>query len=77
MTAEEKSRRQFVWSMRLILVGLAVELVSLFGLHRPLGFMLFVAVGCSLIALGIVFFLSSLRRHSRAPSAEPDTSTAP
>ncbi|MGH9461712.1 MAG: hypothetical protein ACRD1X_10880 [Vicinamibacteria bacterium] len=77
MTDVGKARRRFSWSMRLILAGLAVELVSLFGLNHPLGFMLFVAVGCSLMALGIMIFLSSVLSLNRAPGAKPDTSTAP
>ena len=77
MSDEPRVERRFLWSMRLILAGLAVELVSLFGLHHPLGFMLFVAVGCSLMVLGIVLFLGSMRSLLRAPDAEPDTSTTP
>lgn len=75
MIDEARVQRRFVWSMRLILAGLGVELVSLFGLHHPLGFMLFATVGCSLMALGIVLFLISMRSLRGVPSAKEDTSS--
>ena len=70
MTAAEKTRARFYWSMRLILAGLAVELVSLFGLHHPLGFLFFAGVGCTLIVAGILIFLVSLLSLVRTPGQE-------
>ncbi len=40
----DKTTTRFYWSMRLILAGLVVELLSLFGLHHPLGFMAFAGI---------------------------------
>lgn len=70
MSDTERVRRRFYWSMRLILAGLAVELLSLFGLHHPLGFMAFAALGCSLIGAGVVVFLVSMLSQVRTPSSE-------
>ena len=53
------------WSTRLLLAGLVVEILSLFGLHHSLGFMIFMTLGCTLIAGGIAFFLLYVFR--RAP----------
>ncbi len=66
----EKSRGRFRWSMRLTLAGLGVELVSLFGLHHPLGFMLFSMVGATLIAAGVVTFVGTLLSLVRRPDPE-------
>ncbi|GMR22044.1 MAG: hypothetical protein BMS9Abin37_0370 [Acidobacteriota bacterium] len=66
----DKTRTRFYWSMRLILAGLVVELLSLFGLHHPLGFMAFAALGCTLMGAGIVIFVVSLLSLVRAPGAE-------
>ena len=45
------------WPVRLLLAGLLVELLSLFGLHHPFGFMLFASVGCTLIGAGLITYL--------------------
>lgn len=60
MTETEKLPRRLVWSMRLILGGLVVELLSLFGLRHPMGFMAFAAIGCTLMGAGIALFLSTV-----------------
>ena len=64
------AKGRFHWSARLTLAGLAVELVSLFGLHHPLGFMLFSAVACTLIGAGVMIFIWSLLSLIRRPEAE-------
>lgn len=68
MSGTEKTNHRFYWSMRLLLAGLVVELLSLFGLHHPLGFMAFAAVGCTLMGAGIALFLLSLRSETEATS---------
>ena len=40
-----------------MIAGLVLQLVSLFGLERPWGFMLFLVGGCSLVAVGVVLYL--------------------
>lgn len=55
--------RSFRWALRLTLAGLVVELVSLFGLKHPWGFMLFATLGCTLIAGGIVLYFAAALRH--------------
>ena len=70
MSAAAETRARFYWSMRFILAGLVVELLSLFGLHHPLGFMIFAGVGCTLIVLGIAIFIVSLLSLVRAPGQE-------
>jgi hypothetical protein len=52
----------------LIILGLLVEIISLWWIH-PLAFVLFAFVGASLIGLGILVYLASLVFAS-APSAE-------
>jgi len=54
----ETPNLRLVWSARLILAGLAVEFFSLFGLKHPWGFLLFSIGGCSLMAAGILLYLS-------------------
>lgn len=56
--------------MRLILAGLVVELLSLFGLHRPMGFMVFFIIGCTLVVAGVVLYLASHLSRTQPP-AEP------
>lgn len=46
-------------SSALIILGLIAEIISLWWIH-PLAFVLFVFVGVSLIALGILVYLASL-----------------
>ncbi len=70
MSDTNETKQRFHWSMRLILAGLVVELLSLFGLHHPLGFMVFAGLGCTLMGAGIVLFLVSLLSLVRAPGAE-------
>lgn len=57
--------RKLVWSIRLTVAGLVVELLSLLALHRPLGFLTFAILGCGLVAGGVGLFVTSL--WSRAP----------
>ena len=47
------------WASRLIGTGLLVQLVALLAVH-PLAFVLFLVVGCPLVAAGIVLYLLSL-----------------
>ena len=55
------------WSIRLILAGLVVELISLFGLHHPWGFLMFSMASCVLIAGGVgLYLLSQLPREATA-----------
>ena len=70
MTTRDKVEARFYWAMRLVLAGLIVELLSLFGLHHPMGFMIFAAVGCSLMVLGILLFLTTMLSLVRAPESE-------
>jgi hypothetical protein len=51
----------------LIIVGLAVEVVSLLWVH-PLAFVLFAFVGATLIGLGIVVYFASLIFAANPPS---------
>jgi hypothetical protein len=46
-------------AQRLILAGLVVELLSLVGLYRPWGFLMFSMGGITLIGLGVVFYIAS------------------
>ena len=48
----------------LIILGLLVELATLFWLH-PLSFMTFLAVGALLLALGVPFYLFTLLQRDR------------
>ena len=69
----ENATRWFYRSIWLILAGLVVELLSLFGLEHPLGLMFFVAFSCTLIGAGIlifVYYMLSLVRPSRPSSSE-------
>ncbi len=70
MSDTNETKQRFHWSMRLILAGLVVELLSLFGLHHPLGFMVFAGLGCTLMGAGIVLFVVSLLSLVRAPGSE-------
>ena len=60
MSSAEK--RGLIWPGRLILFGLVVELLSLFGLHHPFGFMSFAMLGCSLIGAGMLLYIISAAR---------------
>jgi hypothetical protein len=51
--------RRIRWSGLLILAGLVVQMLSLPWTH-PLAFLSFLLLGCPLVALGILLFLSSL-----------------
>lgn len=51
-----------VWSQRLVLMGVAVELLSLVGLYRSWGFMLFAVGGATPLAAGAaLYILAALR----------------
>lgn len=63
------AERRLIWAMRLILVGLVVEFFSLFGLTHPMGFMLFAALGCSLMVLGVLLFFSTMIPLSKLPES--------
>ena len=56
--------------MRLTLLGLLVEIGTLFKLHHSLGFMVFMMLGCTLIGAGIVCFLLFLLRSNPQGSRE-------
>ncbi len=51
--------KRIKWSSALIGAGLLVQLVSLVVVH-PLAFVAFLALGCPLVAAGIVLYLLSL-----------------
>lgn len=59
-SSSAKAESRYSWSIRLTVAGLVVELGSLFGLHHPLGFMIFAILGCSLVAAGVVLFVVAL-----------------
>jgi hypothetical protein len=61
-------RRLLQVSSALVIVGLALEIVSLLWFH-PLSFVLFAFVAASLIGLGILVYLVSLV-FAGAPSVE-------
>jgi hypothetical protein len=61
-------RRLLQVSSALIIVGLALEIVSLLWFH-PLSFVLFAFVAASLIGLGVLVYLASLA-FAGAPSAD-------
>ncbi len=67
---KERVSRGFYWSSRLILAGLIVEVLSLFGLHHPLGFMLFAGLGCTSIIAGVLIFVAVLLSLIRSPESE-------
>jgi hypothetical protein len=50
------------WSGALIVLGLAVQMLTLFWTH-PLAFVCFLLIGCPLVAAGIIAFLYSLVSH--------------
>ncbi|MGH9739084.1 MAG: hypothetical protein ACRD4X_10930 [Candidatus Acidiferrales bacterium] len=52
-------RRLMRASSALIVVGLCVEIISLFWFH-PLSFVLFAFVAATLVGLGVLVFLASL-----------------
>ncbi|MGA9939543.1 MAG: hypothetical protein WBP92_14940 [Candidatus Acidiferrales bacterium] len=60
-------RRFLQASSGLIILGLLVEIISLLWFH-PLSFVLFVFVGVTVIALGILVYLISLVFAVSAPS---------
>ena len=70
MNARGNVETRFYWAMRLILAGLVVELLSLFGLHHPMGFMIFAAVGCTAMVAGVLLFLTTTLSPARAPDTE-------
>lgn len=51
------------WAGILVVAGLAVQMLTLLWTH-PLAFMVFLLVGCPLVAAGILFYLYSLASHS-------------
>jgi hypothetical protein len=61
-------RRLLQVSSALIIVGLALEIVSLLWFH-PLSFVLFAFVAASLIGLGVLVYLASLA-FAGAPPAD-------
>lgn len=64
------TNRRFTWAMRLVLAGLVVQVLSLFGLYHPWGFMLFAAVGCTLAGAGVILFLLSILSTSESRPSE-------
>jgi hypothetical protein len=61
-------RRLLQVSSALVIVGLALEIVSLLWFH-PLSFVLFAFVAASLIGLGVLVYLASLA-FAGAPPAD-------
>jgi hypothetical protein len=53
----ETPNRRLLWSAWLIVAGLVIEIISLFGLKHPWGFLLFTG-GCALMVVGILLYLS-------------------
>ena len=64
MSAEAHTR--YRWPVRLILLGLTVELLSFFGLHHPLGFLVFSLLGCTALVAGITLFVAGVLRRGEA-----------
>ncbi len=64
--------RRLRWSGLLIVIGLAVQMVTLIWVH-PLAFMAFLLIGCPLVAAGILLFLYSIVSHAgaQAEAANP------
>ena len=54
------------WSGILIVVGLIVQMLTLFWTH-PLALMCFILVGCPFVGAGILFYLYSLVSHHHTP----------
>ncbi len=57
-------------SSAIIVLGLAIELLSLLWFH-PLSFVLFAVVGAALIGLGILIYLASLAFAGTPAAARP------
>ena len=55
----------FDWAQRLILAGLVVELLSLIGLYRSWGFMLFSMAGIGPLVAGVGLYLLGAIRPER------------
>ncbi len=55
-----------LWSQRLILAGLTVELLSLFGLYRSWGFMLFSVAGITPIVVGVALYIAAAVQGGQA-----------
>ena len=51
----------------LVLIGLAIELLSLFMLETPTGFLLFAICGGTFLGLGILIYLWSLVARTETP----------
>ncbi len=51
------------WALRLIFVGLLVELASLVMLHHPIGFLTFALGGGTLLVAGVLCYVTSLFRE--------------
>ena len=68
--------RRIRWSGLLIVVGLIIQMLTLFWTH-PLGFMCFLLVGCPLVAAGILLFLYSLVSREEREEARADTASTP
>jgi hypothetical protein len=57
--------RKIRWASLLIGAGLAIQLGTFLIVH-PLAFVAFIAVGCPLVAAGILLYLISLASGTRA-----------
>ena len=55
-----------LWSQRLILAGLVVELLSLLGLYRSWGFMLFAVAGIAPVVAGVALYIAGALRGGQA-----------
>ncbi len=60
--------RRIRWAGLLIGIGLLVQLLSFIRIH-PLSFIVFVVIGCPLVAAGILLYLHSLVSHDSQPSS--------
>jgi hypothetical protein len=69
--------RRISWGGVLIALGLTVQLLTFVSVH-PLAFIVFLLVGCPLVAAGIVLYLYSLVAHETPGSPSgPGSATRP
>lgn len=68
-TAGTPPRRRLSWAAWLIAVGLLIEVISLIWSH-PTAFLLFLAPGAVLVAVGVALFLWEIVNYRVVPPAE-------
>jgi len=62
--------RRLRWAGVLIAVGLIIQLTTFLWIH-PLAFIGFAAIGCPLVAAGVLLFLYSLVSHQPSQDGDP------